>query len=48
MLMRDGDAGHACLGYLPGGVPEGWECSRGQRPGFEPLARLCFEAYISL
>ena len=37
MLMREGDAGHACLGYLLAGVLEGWEYLRVQRPGF----RLC-------
>lgn len=35
MLMREGDAGHACLGYLLGGVPEGWEYSRGPAPGLD-------------
>ena len=48
MLMRDGDAGDACLGYLLGGVPEGWEHLRDQSPGFELFTKLCFEAYESL
>lgn len=48
MLMRDGDAGHACLGNHLGEVLEGWECLRGQPPGFGPLARLCFVAHITL